>query len=575
MASLSLHIAESPVWTIVPRRTTDDLPAELKDGTNFSNARNDHGYTVLRGTRQVAVEYINHRWHYLEQDRQTGNFLTRPDLALTLQQLQQHRLANESAPPETNILEHRDQQREQTLSPEQSTTFRNEEGWYESVEPVTQPIAPQEELFISEALTHVATLKHANHPADPPDQAAHIRPHMTTIQAAIQEGMSIPHEPPTMISNPEEINVTIAPQMAPNVPPKEPAGTSKALLSPPEPFSGDRAKAEDFLQDFELCRRLNRTHPTILLPYDRVMVALSYMRGNTAVKNWVRHEMGIMDHLTSVANEKGPISYGNEKLWRRFTEDFRDAFANTTKQQDAEAALERIHVQPQESIDQYIARFEDLIDKAGWSPLDRGTANVFRKGLHDAMQKAIFLKDPIPTTLLEWKEAARKEASRYALMKSAGMFQKKTQGPTNPGQRFQNPAAQRRWGRHFQNNGGKKDPNAMDIDTIQVNALSPDEKQRLVKEGRCFRCKNTGHLSKQCPMKTTENQRTGQFVTNTQRALARTTEVIDDRDTEDEDRTSTITTEDTRTDTIRTIQTMSPEEQLALIDEIFKDKEDF
>ena len=40
------------------------------------------------------------------------------------------------------------------------------------------------------------------------------------------------------------------------------------------------------------------------------------------------------------------------------------------------------------------------------------------------MQKAIFMKDPIPTMFTTWKEAAHKEASHYALMKSVGMFQK-------------------------------------------------------------------------------------------------------------------------------------------------------
>jgi hypothetical protein len=36
----------------------------------------------------------------------------------------------------------------------------------------------------------------------------------------------------------------------------------------------------------------------------------------------------------------------------------------------------------------------------------------------------------------------------------------------------------------------KKDPNAMDIDHMMV-----DERTRLMKEGKCFRCKLFGHLS--------------------------------------------------------------------------------
>ena len=57
------------------------------------------------------------------------------------------------------------------------------------------------------------------------------------------------------------------------------------------------------------------------------------------------------------------------------------------------------------------------------------------------------------------------------------------------------------------NNNGKrwmftqKDPNAMDVD-----AMSIEERNELMKKGACFRYKKTGHLSKDCP---TRNKTTG------------------------------------------------------------------
>ena len=52
------------------------------------------------------------------------------------------------------------------------------------------------------------------------------------------------------------------------------------------------------------------------------------------------------------------------------------------------------------------------------------------------------------------------------------------------------------------NNNGKqwmftqKDPNAMDVDTMSI-----EERNKLMKKGACFRCKKTRHLTKDCPTK--------------------------------------------------------------------------
>ena len=45
-----------------------------------------------------------------------------------------------------------------------------------------------------------------------------------------------------------------------------------------------------------------------------------------------------------------------------------------------------------------------------------------------------------------------------------------------------------------------RDPNAMDIDfTRPLPRLSPELREQLRKEGKCFRCRKTGHMSKECP----------------------------------------------------------------------------
>jgi hypothetical protein len=38
----------------------------------------------------------------------------------------------------------------------------------------------------------------------------------------------------------------------------------------------------------------------------------------------------------------------------------------------------------------------------------------------------------------------------------------------------------------------------MDVDFTQ---MTPDEKERLLRSGSCFKCKKQGHMSKDCPMR--------------------------------------------------------------------------
>ena len=45
------------------------------------------------------------------------------------------------------------------------------------------------------------------------------------------------------------------------------------------------------------------------------------------------------------------------------------------------------------------------------------------------------------------------------------------------------------------------DPNAMEVDTIRLKKLSPQERAKCMKEGRCFRCRKAGHNARNCQTK--------------------------------------------------------------------------
>ena len=44
----------------------------------------------------------------------------------------------------------------------------------------------------------------------------------------------------------------------------------------------------------------------------------------------------------------------------------------------------------------------------------------------------------------------------------------------------------------------KRDPNAMDVDAIRIEKLTPKERQRCFENNLCFKCHKPGHRSNQC-----------------------------------------------------------------------------
>jgi len=105
-----------------------------------------------------------------------------------------------------------------------------------------------------------------------------------------------------------------------------------------------------------------------------------------------------------------------------------------------------------------------------------------------------------------WEKAARKAALRAKQMKQeigSGYHRGSKSVQENCYLTFIAPTKKDK-------NGGrqriKRDPNAMEVDTAEIGKTSfkrmdPKEMQRLKSEGRCFHCKQQGHMSCQCPKK--------------------------------------------------------------------------
>jgi hypothetical protein len=72
-------------------------------------------------------------------------------------------------------------------------------------------------------------------------------------------------------------------------------GESGALFGAPPPrFSGDRAKATNFLLAFKGWKAANNAKEAMINPYTRVAVALTFIEGED-VQDWKEHELELLE----------------------------------------------------------------------------------------------------------------------------------------------------------------------------------------------------------------------------------------------------------------------------------------
>ena len=91
----------------------------------------------------------------------------------------------------------------------------------------------------------------------------------------------------------------------------------------------------------------------------------------------------------------------------------------------------------------------------------------------------------------------------------------------------------------------------MDVDVAMLATIAAEEKQKLLKEGRCFNCKKLGHVSCNCPTKTDKN------APNTNCGNHGMTT-----------RTTEITNSDNEMDLMEQIRNLTMEERSTLMDEM-------
>ena len=247
----------------------------------------------------------------------------------------------------------------------------------------------------------------------------------------------------------------------------------------PTIFDGTCALADNFWAQFRQYKMVNRTHDSMTKAYDRVLTALTYIRG-PMVNDWVNTQE---NNLVTRTNTTRPnhVREDDEVLWAEFETAFHDAWTDTSKKQNAYDQLMKLTMAGWD-IDTYIATFKRLALAAGWALDAEGTIVRFREGLSKGIHSKALDRDKIPRTMDEWKAAARTKVARAKEKYNAGLTntqccnqQNRPYNTTQP----RTPAMT------------NPNPNIvpMDVDTTTTTnfeKLTPEERTQLAKEGRCF-----------------------------------------------------------------------------------------
>ena len=315
MASLSVTWPPADGFTLIQRRTTDDLPNHVK-GTAYwiNHETRPSGYYYAEPNQEpVPVKFINDAWYILHFSRAERIYGIRASYRVDPndQNVGLGRwLDNDPAHPDnqhtpvihiatTNLTEYR------APSPASS----------ESENPPEETWGPQNEPF-DEAVVTPGPLDEA--------LAAALNP-IVSLQ-------SLPLDPPQQETM--SVNVTTA-APAQNAPLN---GGMRGV--PPTIFDGTRSKADDFIGQFRRFKMVNRTHDTMKVPYDRVLTALTYIRG-PLINDWVDQQEKKLERRIDTSTTNWVLET-NEILWTEFEAAFLAAWTDTSKKQNAYDQLMRL-----------------------------------------------------------------------------------------------------------------------------------------------------------------------------------------------------------------------------------------
>jgi hypothetical protein len=190
----------------------------------------------------------------------------------------------------------------------------------------------------------------------------------------------------------------------------------------PKTFDGDRTKSKAFILDIQIYFKINRNKYDVKNVYSRVLLALSFIKGQNVV-NWVGTQIDQLED--NLVNQCGGDE-DDEDLWQEFEKEFKRAFISSTAKETAYVKLQALKMKG-DQLDEYIAEFVTLIGELGWDYNSEMSCHKFREGLPTPLARNVITMQGMLETLTQWVKFAQKYHSRWAMTKALGYQGKKRQ----------------------------------------------------------------------------------------------------------------------------------------------------
>lgn len=274
------------------------------------------------------------------------------------------------------------------------------------------------------------------------------------------------------------------PQPAPNPPPQanppvNPPNRPEIKIGQPLPFDGitNKGYARRFLASCEAYCRLNQHIYTV--DDEKILFALSFMQEGPA-GDWA-------NNLIDEAAITG--TYGT---WQTFRDTFTRKFISDNEEKHAIEAITTIK-QGSETVEDFNNNFQALAARTGVTD-DKVLIGWYEQALNTGILRKIYNQENVPTTIENYYDAAAKHDRFERRFRSMKLGNNSNNSNTKPNATQNEKASTGNRFRNTFNNFTQNQNNS----SPPIPKMTPEERERCMREGRCFKCREKGHNSQYC-----------------------------------------------------------------------------